>query len=229
MNRYNNIPETVRIPVYNMGGETVETLDLPVSLFGGKIYADLLRQAVITHEANRRAGTAKTKTRREVAYGGAKPWPQKGTGNARAGSRGSPVWVGGGVAHGPKVRDYSKKLNRKMRKRALASAILGKALDGEVKLIDAFEPASHKTRDVVRILENLGVERSFMIVTPRHDPLLWRCTRNIRGASMMAACELNAYAVLKAREVVFVREAFDAAVDGCAGAAGEGAETVEAG
>lgn len=213
MNKYNNIPGAVGIPAYDTDGEASGEVELPVSRLGGKIYRDALRQAVITYEANRRSGTAKTRTRAEVSYSGIKPWPQKGTGRARAGSRGSPIWVGGGVAHGPRPRDYSMKLNKKMKKRALASALLGKALDGELKLIDRIVPEPARTGTVARLLERLGVRRSFMIVVPEHDPVLWRCTRNIAGASMRTAAELNPYEVLKARDLIFFRDAFDITVE----------------
>jgi len=218
MERYNDIPETVRIPQYDMGGEVLEEVELDTSMLGGRIHRGLLHQAVVTYEANKRSGNAKAKSRGEVAYSGAKPWPQKGTGRARAGNRGSTIWVGGGVAHGPKVRDYSKKLNKKMKKRALASALLGKVIDSEVKLIGSIDLESQKTREVAGMLDNLGVNRSFMIVTLEHEPLLWRCTRNIPGASMNTSAELNAYKILGARDLIFFRNAFDSLLDRLSGA-----------
>ena len=229
MNGKNKIPQTIKIPVYDKGGILVEERDIPAASLGGRIYRDVLRQAVVTYEANRRSGTAKTKTRAEVSYSGKKPWPQKGTGNARAGSRSSPIWVGGGVAHGPKVRDYSRKLNRKMRKRALASALLGKAVDGEIKLIGSIETESGKTRDVASVLTKMGVLRTFMIVTPAHDGQLWKCTRNIRGASMKTAGELNAYEVLRSRDLVFFEEAFGIVLENLSELSAGGVETVEVG
>ncbi len=219
----------ISIPVYNMAGEVLEEFVLDRSRLGGYIRKDLLHQAVVTYEANRRSGTAKAKTRGEVAYSGAKPWPQKGTGRARAGSRGSPVWVGGGVSHGPKVRDYSKKLSKKMKKLALASALLGKVGDGEVKLIRSIEVDPPKTKEVVRMLTGMGVERSFMVILPEHDPLLWRCTRNISGASMMAVRELNAYSLLKSLDLIFQLDAFEEALERLSGVASPEAESMEVG
>ncbi len=230
-NNKKQIPEIVSLPLFSMNGELVEEVELNTAQLGGRICRDVLRQAIITYEANKRSGTAKTKTRKEVAYGGSKPWPQKGTGRARAGTRSSPIWVGGGIIHGPKVRDYTKKLNKKMKKRALASALLGKAVDEEIKLIDKFELEQGKTSEMANFLKNIGVQRSFLIVVPEHDSLLWRCTRNIPGAAMKAAYEINPYLLLKARHVIFVKEALDLVLDNLAilqnEDISENAETVE--
>lgn len=203
----------IQVPLYNMAGELQDELELDEARLGGQVRREVLRQAVLTYEANQRAGTAKAKTRSQTSYSDAKPWPQKHTGRARAGTRNSPIWVGGGVTFGPQPRDHSKKLNKKMRRRAVASALLGKIQSGEVKLLDALELPEPKTREMANVLKNLGVERSFLIVLPQHDSLLWRCTRNIPGASMMSARELNAYRLLWPREVIFTRDAFDLAVD----------------
>ncbi len=197
----------IQVPVYNMEGELLSHVELDEAVLGGKVNWDVLRQAVIAYEANRRQGTAKTKTRGEVSYSDRKPWPQKHTGRARAGSRASPIWVGGGVVHGPRPRHYFQKLNRKMRCKALASALLAKLQAGQVKVLDSLQLREPKTRQVARILKNLRVERSFLVVVPAYDELLWRCTQNIRGAAMSSARELNAYEVLRAHELVFTREA----------------------
>ena len=109
----------ISVPVHSKDGDLVRQIEVEESLFGGEVNRDLLRQAIIAHEANQRAGTAKAKTRGEVAHSNKKPWRQKGTGRARSGSRNSPVWVGGGVAMGPKPRDYSQKLNKKMRRKSV--------------------------------------------------------------------------------------------------------------
>ncbi len=209
-----DMPDTLNIPLYNRVGEVEGEITISVEKLGGGISREVLRQAVITYEANRRSGTAKTKDRSEVSYSGAKPWPQKGTGRARAGTRSSPIWVGGGVTHGPRVRNYRKKLNKKMRKKAVASALIGKALDNEVKAIEEIALSEEKTKSMAAVLKNMGIERSFLIVLPQHDKVLWRCTRNIPGSSMCAAYELNAYKLLKARDVVFTQDAFEIVVNG---------------
>mgnify|MGYP006279192559 CR=1 FL=1 len=221
----------IQVPLYNMDGELLEELELEETRLGGEVRREVLRQAVLTFEANQRSGNAKTKTRSETSYSNAKPWPQKHTGRARAGSRNSPIWVGGAVTFGPQPRDYSKKMNKKMRRRAVASALLGKLQSGEVKLLDNLELPQPKTREMARILENLGVERTFLIVLPDHDKVLWRCTRNIPGSGMMAARELNAYRLLRPRDVIFTREAFDQTVERlaqqCASATPQTVETTE--
>jgi len=199
----------IKVPVYSMDGKLLEELEVDEAVLGGKVCADVLRQAILTYEANQRAGTAKTKTRAEKAYSGRKPWRQKHTGHARAGSRASPIWVGGGKAHGPVPRDYSQKLNKKMRQKALASALLAKLQDAEVKILDKLELPEAKTKEMVRVLSNIGVERTFLLVVAQNDPALWRCTRNIAGAAMTPAGELNPYELVRARTVVFTREAFD--------------------
>lgn len=199
----------IKVPVYNMEGKLLEELQIDEAVLGGRVSADVLRQSLVTHLANQRQGTHSTKTRAEVAFSDVKPWPQKHTGRARAGTRASPLWPGGGIMHGPKPRDYSKKLNKKMRRRALASALLAKMLDEQVKVLDRLELPEQKTKHAARVLKNLGVQRSFLLVVSQHDPALWRCTRNIVGAAMLPATELNAYEVMKAHLVLFTREAFD--------------------
>ncbi len=221
----------IRVPVYSMDGGLVEEMEVEESYLGGRVNRDVLRQAIVTYEANQRRGTAKTKTRSEVSYSNKKPWRQKHTGRARAGTRASPLWVGGGTTFGPVPRDFSKKLNKKMRRKALASALLAKLQAGEIKVLDGLEILEPKTREMVRIVRNLGVNRTFLIVLPRHDALLWRCTRNIPGAAMMNVRELNPYQVLRAREIIFTREAFDqllgAAREAAASAPAPGAPPAE--
>jgi len=199
----------IQVPVYNTEGELLRHLEVDECRLGGTVNRALLRQAVLAYEANRRAGNAKTRTRAEVSYSGRKLYRQKHTGRARAGDRGSPVRVGGGVAHGPRPRDYSQKLNKKMRRRALASALLTKLQASRVKLLEQLQLDEPKTRQMARIMAKLGLQRAPLFVLPEHDALLWRCTRNIPGASMRTGRELNAYEVLRARELVFTEEAFE--------------------
>ena len=203
----------LEIPVYSTAGAIIEKVRLDESRLGGEVNSEVLRQAVIAYEANRRVGTAKAKTRAEVHGSNRKPWRQKGTGRARAGTRKSPLWVGGGVAMGPRPRDYSQKLNRKVRRKALQSAVLGKILDGEVMILDSLQLPVPKTAEMARILKNLGIDRSFTIVFSCLDPLLWRCTRNIPGAAAAVAAELNAYGVLRKRSLMFTREGFEKFLD----------------
>ena len=219
----------IKVPVHNMAGELIEELEVDEARLGGEVRPDVLRQAVLSYEANQRAGTAKTKDRSEVAYADNKPWPQKHTGRARAGTPASPVWVGGGVAFGPRPRDYSKKMNRKMRSRALASALLAKLLDGEVKVLDALELSEGKTSEMAGVLKNLGVDRTFLILLPQQDAQLWRCTRNIPGAGMKAVREANAYEIVRPRHVIFTREAFEQMLESLGQKTAGAADTTESG
>ncbi len=213
----------MEIPVYNTRGEPVDRAEVDEAVLGGEPNLELIRQAVLTYEANARTGTARAKRRSEVIRSGRKPWRQKHTGRARHGDRGSPIWKGGGVAHGPRPRDYSQKMNRKARRRALYSAFLAKAADGEVTVVERIELPDPRTREMAAVLKNLGVDGTFLIVLPEHDATLWRCTRNIEGAAMMACADLNAYAMIRPRRVIFTMEALtqfmDAAARECAAAA----------
>jgi len=197
----------MEIPVYSMAGQVIDHVAVDESALGGKPNRALIRQAIIMYEANKRVGTASAKTRREVAGTGRKPWRQKHTGRARHGSRTSPLWVGGGVTHGPRPRDFSKKMNRAARRRALYSAFLAKALDGEVMVLDRLELPEMKTREMANVLRNLGVDRTFLIVLQQHSPELWRCTRNIQGAAMMTYGDLNAYEMTRPHRVIFLLDA----------------------
>jgi len=210
----------MKVPVYDKAGELLEEMAVDEACFGGAVRKDLLRQAILAYEANQRAGTASTRTTGQGSHSGAKPWSQKHTGRARAGSRNSAIWVGGGVTHGPKPRDFSQKLNKKMRTRAVASAVLAKLRAGQVKIVDGIELAEPKTREMVRILKALGVQRSFLLVLPRHDATLWRCTRNIPGAWMMTVGEINAYQLVRARDVIFTRQAFQQVMERSSRSAG---------
>lgn len=203
----------ISVPVYSQEGELIEELSLDEEDLGGCVRRELLRQAILSYEANQRSGNAKTKPRSEVAFSGAKPWPQKHTGRARAGSRSSPVWVGGGTAFGPQPRSFRKKMSRKMRAQALASALLAKVRDGEVRVLDSLELPMEKTREVRAMLDRLGVDGSFMVVLPDHDPVLWRCVRNIPGSSMRTVRELNAYEVVRPGMLLFTKEAWEKCLD----------------
>jgi large subunit ribosomal protein L4 len=197
----------MEIPVYSIAGQVVDHLAVDEAALGGKPNMDLVRQAVLMYEANQRVGTAKAKTRHEVAGSGHKPWPQKHTGRARQGTRTGPIWVGGGVAFPPLPRDYRQKMNKKARRRAVNSAFLAKALDGEVLVVDRLELPEMKTAAIAAVIKALGVERSFLVVLAQHEPELWRCTRNIRGAAMTTCSDLSAYEMIRPQRVIFTLDA----------------------
>ncbi len=197
----------MEIPLYNTEGEALESVQVDESLLGGEPNLTLIRQAVLAYEANQRVGTASAKRRREVVRSRRKPWPQKHTGRARHGDRGSPLWVGGGVAHGPRPRDYSKKMNRKSRRRAAYAAFVAKARDGEVVAVEELRLPEPKTRHMAEIMHNLDADRTFLVVLPEHDARLWRCTRNIPGSAMTTWRELNAYEMIRPGRVIFTLDA----------------------
>ncbi|MFP4616782.1 MAG: 50S ribosomal protein L4 [Candidatus Paceibacterota bacterium] len=152
----------MKADVYNREGKKVSTVDLPESLFARKWNADLVHQVVVSMESNARRGTASVKGRREVSGGGRKPWRQKGTGRARHGSRRSPIWVGGGVAHGPtNEKDYTKKINKKMRARALASVLSEKYRNNQVLFLDSLSFEEPKTKEAKKILSSLSSIEGF--------------------------------------------------------------------
>jgi len=201
--------EAMDIPVYSIVGQVVGHVSVDEAALGGKPNMALLRQAVLMYEANRRVGTAKVKTRSTISGSGRKPWSQKHTGRARHGSRYSHLWVGGAVAHGPQPWDYRQRLPKAARRRALSSAFLAKAMDGEVLAVDALELPEVKTKAMAGILKNLGVTRSCLVVLAEHDAELWRCTRNIPGAAMLTYRELNAYDMIRPHRVVFAWPALE--------------------
>lgn len=216
----------MEIPVHNTDGDIVEQFQVDEAALGGVPNVELIRQAVLAHEANNRVGTAHTKTRDEVIRSRRKPWRQKHTGRARHGDRGSPIWKGGGVTHGPRPRDFRQKVNRKARRRATYSAFLAKALDGEVLAIDRLELPQPKTREMAGILGRLGVERTFLIVLSDYDETLWRCTRNIEGSAMTRWQELNAYDVIRPQRVIFTVEALRQFLDAAPKFSQDESETV---
>src|SRR5574337_1131707 len=165
----------MEIPVYSKEGEKVDNLQLDEEKFGGPIRKRLLRDAVIMYEANKRQGTASTKTRGEVAGGGKKPWVQKHTGRARAGSIRSPLWKGGGVSFGPKPRDYSYAIPKKARKIALFSALTARVRDNELIVVEDLNFDTPKTKQMIRVLKALGInDEKCLIVIPKADKIVWK-------------------------------------------------------
>ena len=198
----------MEIPVYSKGGEKIDNLQLDDKKFGGPIRNKLLRDAVTMYEANKRQGTACTKTRGEVAGGGRKPWVQKHTGRARAGSIRSPLWKGGGVSHGPKPRDYSFSIPKKARKLALYTALSAKVRDNELVVIDNLNFDIPKTKQMLSILKALNIDNSScLIVIPKANENVWKSARNIPSVKIMTSTELNAYEILRPKKVLLTKEA----------------------
>jgi large subunit ribosomal protein L4 len=196
----------IKVPVFDSSGKSLEDVSLSEERFGGKVRRQLLRDAIIMHEANHRRGTASTKTRGEVKGGGRKPWKQKHTGRARAGDIRSPIWKGGGVVFGPRPRDYSFSIHRKAKKIALQSAILSRLIDNEVILIDKLELDSPSTKKLANILKCLGIRESCLIVKQEFDETIWKSCRNIYNVKLRVASDLNAYDVVKYKKLLIVKD-----------------------
>ena len=172
--------------------------------------AQAVKDAVTAIRNAMRAGTACTKGKGEVAGSNKKPWKQKGTGNARAGFRQSPVWRGGGVAHGPKPRDFSQKVNRKVMQLAFARAFSEKIAAGDVIVVSEFKFDEPKTKLMAALLKKAGVERSALIVTEQFDENVFRVTANLARAAWVTANEADVYSVLKFKTIVCDKAGFDA-------------------
>ncbi|MDL2327920.1 50S ribosomal protein L4 [Ruminococcaceae bacterium OttesenSCG-928-A11] len=187
-----------KFDVVDMNGKKVKSVELSDEIFAIKPNERAMHAAVVNYLANQRQGTQSTKTRGEVRGGGRKPWRQKGTGRARQGSIRSPQWTGGGVALGPKPRDYSYRLNRKLKRLALKSAISAKAAAGELVLVDEFKIDEYKTKTVVNMLSAIGAGKKAFIVSDIANEKLVKSAGNIPGVKTSPAGLINVYDILNA-------------------------------
>ena len=190
------------VDVFDLNNQKVGQLDLADEVFGAEVNEALLYEAVKQYQAGLRAGTHKTKVRSEVAGSGKKLWKQKGTGRARIGSIRSPLWRHGGIVHGPQPRDYSYKLPRKMVLGALRSALSAKVRDGELKVIQAFNFADHKTRNAVGALAKLETGRTVLVVDNGENRNFSLGIRNIKGVTLIPTREVNAFHLLGHQSVL---------------------------
>ena len=172
--------------------------------------AQAVKDVVTAIRNSRRAGTASTKSKGEVAGSNKKPWKQKGTGNARAGFRQSPVWRGGGVAHGPRPRSFERKVNKKVVALAFARALSDRLDAGDVIVVDKFEFEAPKTRLMAKFLKELGVDRTAVIVQKDVDETVFLTMRNLPGIDYSTAGSLDVYTVLANRRIVCDKDGFDA-------------------
>ena len=184
---------------------TVVNADLPETIFGIQPNVPVMHQVVTAQLAAKRSGTHSTLTRAEVRGGGAKPWRQKGTGRARQGSTRAPHWQGGGVAMGPKPRDYAQKTPKKMVQLALRSALSDRAAEGKVAVVDAWDFAAPKTREAKEALDALGLTGKVLVVLDRDDYVAFKSFRNMPDVHPILNTELNAYDILCCDWVVFTR------------------------
>ena len=186
-------------------GKASGKVELDDALFGVDPNVPVMHQVVTAQLAARRAGTQSTKTRAEVAGGGAKPWRQKGTGRSRQGSIRSPQWRGGGVAPGPKPRSYRQRTPKKMVRLALASALSDRRADGKVVVLDDWGIDAPSTKTAAEILGKVGVEGRVLAVLSRDDEVVWKSLRNLPDVHVLTTDQLNAYDVLVSDYVVFTK------------------------
>ncbi|EWM52777.1 50S ribosomal protein L4 [Ruminococcus flavefaciens] len=195
------------ISVFDMTGKQVSETELNDAVFGITPNEGVMHAAVVNYLANQRQGTQSTLTRTEVSGGGRKPWRQKGTGHARQGSTRAPQWVHGGIALGPKPRDYSYSLNKKVKRLAMKSALSAKVLDNNMIVLDALTLEDYKTKTVVEMLKALGVEGKALIVTAETDAKVVKSAANIPGVKTAAVNTLNVYDILNYDKFIVVKNA----------------------
>lgn len=195
------------VAVYNMEGAKVGSMEVSDAIFAAEVNKPVLHQVVVNYLANQRQGTQSTKTRTEVRGGGIKPWRQKGTGRARQGSIRAPQWTGGGVALGPKPRDYRYRLNKKVRKLALKSALSAKYEAYEIYVIEDLKMEEIKTAVIAKMLKGLEIDKKALIVTAECDENIYKSARNIKGVTPTYVGTLNTYEILKHDKLVLSKEA----------------------
>ena len=198
------------VSVYNIEGKEVGTIDLNDAVFGVEVNEHLVHMAVVSQLANKRQGTQKAKTRSEVSGGGRKPWRQKGTGRARQGSTRAPQWRGGGVVFGPTPRSYKFKLNRKVRRLALKSALSSKVQDNEFTAIDGISFEAPKTKQMVKVLENLNAPVKTLIVVDEITLNVEKSASNIPGVKLLDAKHVNVYDILNSDKLIMTEAAIKA-------------------
>jgi large subunit ribosomal protein L4 len=196
----------MEVPVYNITGQPVGKVELDKNIFDGEVNEAVLYQAIKMYEANLRQGNASTKTRSEVRGGGKKPWKQKGTGRARAGTIRSPLWRGGGKVFGPHPRDYSYSIPRALKKTALISSLNVKLNDKELIVLDDITIAKPKTKDLAAILRGVKAEDKPLVVLDAKDETLIRASRNIAGLMLRDYGALNAYDVIKQHKLILAKK-----------------------
>jgi len=193
------------VDVFNLDSEVTGQLELSDAIFGVPVKSHVLHEVVSYQLAKRRAGTAKTKGRSEVRGGGKKPWRQKGTGRARAGTSRSPIWRGGGTIHGPQPRDYEMRIPKKVRRLALKMALSQKVLDDGFKVIDQLKLDRIRTKDFVDLLDRFELGKT-LVVLPEPDEMIEKSARNIPNVKVLRSEGLNVYDLLNYHAVILSRE-----------------------
>ena len=195
------------LKVVNMAGAEVGTMSLSDAVFASEIHASVLHAAVKAYLGNQRQGTQSTLTRTEVSGGGRKPWKQKGTGRARQGSTRAPQWTHGGVALGPKPRLYKTKVNKKVRRLAMTSALSSKVAENEMIIVDAITASEYKTKTMVKMLSAIGAGKKTLVVLPAVDAMVMGSLANIPGVKVVLTNTLCVYDILNCNSLVIAKVA----------------------
>lgn len=195
------------VSVFDMTGKKVSDMELSDAVFGIQPNTSAMHLVVVNYLANQRQGTHSTLTRAQVRGGGRKPWRQKGTGRARQGSTRSPQWYHGGIAFGPKPRDYGFSINKKVKKLAMKSALSSKAASGELTVVDGVSLDSIKTKEMVKVFSALGAKKKVLLVLFDNDEKVYKSVRNIEGAKTALVSALNVYDILNCDTMVITKDA----------------------
>ncbi|MEW6606750.1 MAG: 50S ribosomal protein L4 [bacterium] len=194
------------VNLYNIKGDILEQIELPKTIFNQEISNGCIYDSVKAYLANQRHGTACIKHRGEVSGSGKKPWRQKGTGRARVGSSRNPIWKGGGVAFGPKPHSFKIKIPDKINQKALISALIDKAINEKIVVVDSLKVESPKTSIMAKILKTLNLTKP-LIVLDQPDKNLYLSVRNLKGTEMILASNLNPYKILLHEKLLFTKRA----------------------
>ncbi|MDD5347135.1 MAG: 50S ribosomal protein L4 [Candidatus Omnitrophica bacterium] len=197
------------VPLYNPEGKEIDTVKLDEQIFNDKIFPSSVYRTIVAFRSNQRKGLASTKTRGEVAGGGRKPWKQKGTGRARAGSTRSPLWRHGGVVFGPHPRDFELGIPRKMKESSLRFALSQKAAEQNIVVLDRLPAEQTKTKDLAAMLRRLKLDtgrQKLLLVLPSTDPQIRRAGKNIGHLEIDIAANINTYEVMAAEKLIITRD-----------------------
>ena len=205
-----------KLDLYNMSGEKTGTIDVKDEIFGVEVKKSVLHDVVVNYLANQRQGTQSALTRTEVRGGGIKPWRQKGTGRARQGSIRAPQWTGGGVVFAPKPRDYSYRLNKKVKALALKMALSSKVAAEDIIVVDGLKFDEIKTAEAAKMLKALGADSKALVVTAAKDINVYKSVRNIEGAKASNVDVLNVYEILNHKKFIIAKDAVEKIEEVCA-------------
>lgn len=196
-----------KVALYSMEGNQVGEIDLNDDVFGVEVNEAIMHDVVVMQLANRRKGTSSTKTRAEVRGGGRKPWRQKGTGRARVGSIRSPIWRGGGITFGPKPRNYSYSVPKKLRRKAVKSALSSKVQNDNILVLEDLKLEQPKTKEMANVLKGLDVDHKSLVVLASKDENIIRSSRNIPFVTLISADSLNVYDILNHEKLIMTKDA----------------------